>query len=130
MLKKIVAIAFGAGLALAPLAALAQTDQSTAPAAPAAGATAAPAAPSGSHRSQMRHRRSMSHHRARASAEHMKQMSKPAAPQSSPDSAIRLRRQAHNWPATQFLGRCLFFDLAIDQVDNTVAIRCEPLTEP
>jgi hypothetical protein len=32
MLKKIVAIAFGGGLALSPLAALAQTDQSMAPA--------------------------------------------------------------------------------------------------
>jgi hypothetical protein len=32
MLKKIVAIALGAGLALFPLATLAQTDQSTAPA--------------------------------------------------------------------------------------------------
>ncbi len=40
MLKTIVAIALGAGLALSPLAALAQTDQSTAPA---AGASATPA---------------------------------------------------------------------------------------
>jgi hypothetical protein len=38
MLKKIVAIALGAGLALSPLATLAQTDQSTAPAAPGASA--------------------------------------------------------------------------------------------
>jgi len=84
MLKKVVALGFGAVLALSPLAALAQTDQT----APAAGAPAAKtmSAPSGSHKSQMRHRRSMSHQRARASAHHMKTMKSAPATEAAPKS--------------------------------------------
>ena len=66
MLKKLAAIAFGAGIALSPIAAFAQTDQSAAPAAGAAAAT--PMKATGSHRSHRRHTRSMAHQRARAGA--------------------------------------------------------------
>jgi hypothetical protein len=81
MVNKIVVISLGAIVALAPLAATAQTVQ-LAQAAPAATDTNAnPPATTGTHRAMTRHRHNMSHHRSRASAEHMRKMnSTPAAP--------------------------------------------------
>jgi hypothetical protein len=81
MVNSIAAISLGAIIALAPLAATAQTLQ-LAQAAPAAtDANPAPAATTGTHRAMTRHRHNMSHHRSRASAEHMRKMSTtPAAP--------------------------------------------------
>ena len=78
MLNRTVAIGIAAIIALSPLAALAQ--EQLAQAAPAATGEKM-AAPSGSHKSQMRHKRSQSHQRARASAHHMHKMrTTPAAP--------------------------------------------------
>jgi hypothetical protein len=89
MLNKFAAIAFGAVIALSPLAALAETDQQVAQAAPAAGASPS-ATPPGTHRSKMRHMSNTSKERARASAHHMQQMrqKKPAttAPAAAPQT--------------------------------------------
>ena len=63
MLKILAAVSFAALVAAAPLSASAQT---TAPG-------AHPHQPTGSYRSQMRHRHSQVHHRARAGAEHARQ---------------------------------------------------------
>ena len=83
MLKTIALIGLGAAIAF-PLPAIAQTYQSAAPAASAPAATA----PTGSHRSQMRHRANLSKERARASAEHMRNMrhmqNKPATTPTTP----------------------------------------------
>jgi hypothetical protein len=82
MPTKFAAIGLSAMIALSPLAALAESDQQLAQAAPATGAASSTAAPTGSYNSQMRHRANTHKERARASAEHMRQMrqQKPAAP--------------------------------------------------
>jgi hypothetical protein len=88
MLNKFAAIGVSAVIALSPLAALAGSDQQLAQAAPATGGTSATTAPTGSYKSQMRHRSNTHKERARASAEHMRQMRqhKPAttAPAATP----------------------------------------------
>ena len=70
MLKFLASIALGAALASSPLVSLAQTTP--------AGASATHHAyshrPSGSHRSRMAQRHNLSQERARASAEHVRQM--------------------------------------------------------
>jgi hypothetical protein len=70
MLKFIASIALGAALAFAPLPAFAQTTQTG------ASAIHHPHAhrPTGSYRSQMRHRSNTHKERARAGAEHVRQM--------------------------------------------------------
>jgi hypothetical protein len=87
MVKMFAAMGFGALIALSPLAAIAQTDGA---AQPMQMAQAAPAAPNaahagggGSHRRHLRHRANTHKERARAGAEHMRQMHMaPAAPKS------------------------------------------------
>jgi len=83
MLKTFLAISFGAFVAVSPLAALAQSEgpaqsEQLAQAAPAATGTAH-AAGGGSHRRHLRHRANQSRERARAGAEHMRQMHMPPA---------------------------------------------------
>ena len=82
MMNTFAAIAVGALMALSPLAALAQTDGQApiqmAQAAPAA--TSAHAAGGGSHRSHLRHSGNTHKERARAGAEHMRQMRMGTAP--------------------------------------------------
>ena len=73
MLNKFAAIGLSAVIALSPLAALAGTDEQLAQAAPAAGAPSS-TAPTGSYRSRMRHNSNTHKERARAGAEHMRQM--------------------------------------------------------
>jgi hypothetical protein len=70
MLKTITLLGLGAAVAFSSLPAFAQTDQ---PAAPQASAPAS-TAPTGSHKSQIRHRASMSKERARASAHHVRHL--------------------------------------------------------
>jgi hypothetical protein len=85
MLKTFAAISLGAFVAVSPLAALAQSEgpaqpEQLAQAAPATGT--AHAAGGGSHRRHLRHRANTHKERARAGAEHMRQMrTAPAAPQ-------------------------------------------------
>jgi hypothetical protein len=87
MVNKFAAIGLGAVIALSPLTAIAQSDGPAQPmqlaqAAPAA-TGAAHAAGGGSHRRHLRHRSNMSRERARAGAEHMRQLHMaPAAPKS------------------------------------------------
>jgi hypothetical protein len=87
MLRTFVAISLGAVIGFSPLAAVAQSEgpaqpEQVAQAAPAATGTAH-AAGGGSHRRHLRHRGNQSRERARASAEHMRQMRMaPAAPHS------------------------------------------------
>ena len=74
MLDKIAAIGLAA-LALAPLPTLAQTNPSTAPAA--SGASAIPnraTVRSGTHRTRSRHRNTLNRQKARATAEHARQL--------------------------------------------------------
>ena len=75
-----VAMSLGALVAFSPLCAMAQSEpEQVAQAAPAG---TAHAAGGGSHRRHLRHRSNLSRERARASAEHMRQMRMaPAAPQ-------------------------------------------------
>jgi hypothetical protein len=86
MVKTFVGIGLGALIGLSPLAAMAQSDGSAQPmqvaqAAPAATGSAH-AAGGGSHRRHLRHRANTHKERARAGAEHMRQMHMaPAAPQ-------------------------------------------------
>ena len=70
MLKKYAAMGLGALIALAPLAVLPQAAQ----AATEKAMTHSTKMHSGSHKSQMRHRSSMSKHPARESAHHMHSM--------------------------------------------------------
>jgi hypothetical protein len=85
MVNTLAAIGLGAVIALSPLAAMAQTDGSAQPiqvaqAAPAATGTAH-AGGGGSHRRHLRHSGNTHKERARAGAEHMRQMRMaPAAP--------------------------------------------------
>jgi len=84
MVNTFVAIGLGAVIALSPLVAMAQSDG------PMQVAQAAPATPNsahagggGSHRRHLRHSANMHKERARAGAEHMRQMRMaPAAPKS------------------------------------------------
>jgi hypothetical protein len=87
MLTKFVAIGLGAVIGLAPLAAVAQTEQ-LAQAAPAAAPAATPAhaAGGGSHRRHLRHRSNQSRERARAGAEHLRQMRTAPAAAAAPKS--------------------------------------------
>jgi hypothetical protein len=87
MLKTFAAISFGAFVAVSPLAALAQSEGPAQPERLAQAATApsgtAHAAGGGSHRRHLRHRANTHKERARAGAEHMRQMRMaPAAPKS------------------------------------------------
>jgi len=85
MFKTFLAISFGAFVAVSPLAALAQSQgpvqpEQLAQAAPAPSGTAH-AAGGGSHRRHLRHRANTHKERARAGAEHMRQMhTAPATP--------------------------------------------------
>lgn len=85
-MNRFVAISLGALLGLSPLAAMAQSDGSAQPmrlaqAAPAP--SSAHAGGGGSHSRHLRHSRSTHKDRARAGAEHMRQMrTAPAAPKS------------------------------------------------
>jgi hypothetical protein len=83
MANKLVAIGLGAIMVLSPLAAVAQIDGADQPirvaqAAPAA--TSAHAGGGGSHRRHLRYHGSQSRERARAGAEHMRQMRMAPAP--------------------------------------------------
>lgn len=86
MIKTFAAISIGALVGLSPLAAMAQSDGSAQPmqlaqAAPAP--SSAHAGGGGSHSRHMRHRANTHKERARAGAEHMRQMrTAPAAPKS------------------------------------------------
>jgi hypothetical protein len=87
MVNTFVAIGFGALVALSPLAAIAQTDGA---AQPMQVAQAAPATPNsahagggGSHRRHLRHNANTHKERARAGAEHMRQMRMAPAPPKS-----------------------------------------------
>jgi hypothetical protein len=86
MLNTFVAISLGALFALSPLTAVAQSEgpaqpQQVAEAAPAATGTAH-AGGGGSHRRHLRHRANTHKERARAGAEHMRQMRMAPAPKS------------------------------------------------
>jgi hypothetical protein len=87
MLNKFAAIGLSAVIALSPLAARAGTDQQLAQAAPAAGAASPTTAPKGSYKSQMRHRSNTHKERARASAEHMRQMRQQKPTTTAPAAA-------------------------------------------
>jgi hypothetical protein len=84
MMNKLVAIGLGAFIVLSPIAAVAQTDGADQP--PIRVAQAAPAATSahagggGSHRRHLRYHGSQSRERARAGAEHVRQMRMAPAP--------------------------------------------------
>jgi hypothetical protein len=73
MINKYLAMGLGALIAIAPVAALAQADT-----------TMAKPAHTGSHKSHMRHKASMSKHHARSSAHHMHK--KKTAPAEAPKS--------------------------------------------
>lgn len=80
MLNKLVAIGFGAVIALAPLAAVAQTEQLAQAATPDTSMASPAAKHTGSHRGHMRRKGNTAGHRARASAHHMHHMhTKPMA---------------------------------------------------
>jgi hypothetical protein len=83
MIKKLTAIGLGAVVTLAPLAALAQTEgQPVQVAQAAAPANSGHAAGGGSHRRHLRHSANTHKERARAGAEHMRQMRMGTAPKS------------------------------------------------
>jgi hypothetical protein len=84
MMDRFVAMSLGALVALSPLLAMAQSEAPAEPVQVAqASTTAAPAAPRGSHRRHLRNQGNLSRERARASAEHMRQMRMaPAVPKS------------------------------------------------
>jgi hypothetical protein len=86
MLSKCAAIGLSAVVALSPLAALAESDQQLAQPAPAAG-TSSTTAPTGSYKSQMRRRANTHKERARASAQHMRQMRQQKPATSAPAAA-------------------------------------------
>jgi hypothetical protein len=82
MMNRFVVISFGALVALSPLPAMAQSEAPAQPVQVAqASTTAAPTAPRGSHGRHLRNQGNLSKERARASAEHMRQMRMaPATP--------------------------------------------------
>jgi hypothetical protein len=86
MIKKLTAIGLGAVVTLAPLAALAQTEGAAQPMQVAQAATPTPnsahAGGGGSHRRHLRHSANSHKERARAGAEHMRQMRMGTAPKS------------------------------------------------
>jgi hypothetical protein len=84
-MKTFAAIGFGAVIAFSPLAAMAQSDGTPAPMQVAQATTGSPAhaGGGGSHSRHLRHRANTHKERARAGAEHMRQMrTAPAAPKS------------------------------------------------
>jgi hypothetical protein len=98
MMKVHLAIGLGTLIALSPFAALAQTEGA---AQPLQVAQAAPAAPNsahagggGSHRRHLRHSANSHKERARAGAEHMRQMRMGTAPKTLSVLARRFQRAA------------------------------------
>ena len=57
-------------------------------------------------------------------------MRNPAAQQPRPDAAVRVGHETGPRAAAQLLPSCLLNNLAVDQMRQTVIIRCQPQTEP